>query len=906
MNKRPQEEDRIGLRLQPRTAFLRENLLLILLWPFIALLLGGILWWIILARLDQDKTAARSHAMQQASSLASSYAVQLLHTIEQVDQITLTLKYGWEDSNGTLDLQEQRDRGLYAEGSRLFASIIDRNGRMTTSTIGGRSGLNYSDLDYFQIHKAGFSKGLLISEPGIGRILNRMIVRFSQRLDAEDGSFDGVAVVVVEPDYLTTFHDDASLAAGDFISVRFEDGTLLAAKTHAQRNESYYRNHPVFEQVYGVVEEPKEKFSDGQSRFVAWKKLEKYPLVAIAGLSTKDAFAAYELNSRNYLGFASAGSAFLVIFALLGSFFSARLAWRTQHEEEVKATYRVATDAANEGFYMLRPLYDEDGHIEDFQFEDCNRRGAEMVGMPREQVIGHRASDLIPERYREEVLSVYRVAMDTGFYEDEIRVAPTASTHISWIYRRVVRSGIGLALTMRDITQAKAHEQALATLANTDALTSLPNRHWLIEFLPSAINQAMSSNTQLAVLFIDLDNFKNINDTLGHDAGDELLKAASRRLQSAVRTSDHVVRLGGDEFTVILQHVEAIEHVSRVARLLVETIGEPFVLGGASGNRVNASIGISLFPDDGKTGDILLKHADIAMYAAKEAGKGCYRFYQPYLSDALMLKLVQEGALRRAIDQNEFIIHYQPRVDIRSGKLRSVEALVRWAPPDRGLVYPLEFIHLAENSGMIAQLGELVAEQACAQLADWRRRGLPIVPVSVNVSARQLASEAFSEFMQECTARHDIDPALVEIELTESAMIDQDQVVLQEIARLRALGFKLSVDDFGTGYSSLAQLQRLHIDVLKVDPSFTKSLGRDHEPQALFKAVIAMAHALGMIVVAEGVETKEQLLALRALSCQEVQGSFICRPLPEQEIAPLIMKQFLLQEPWNPNPATAA
>jgi diguanylate cyclase (GGDEF)-like protein len=459
---------------------------------------------------------------------------------------------------------------------------------------------------------------------------------------------------------------------------------------------------------------------------------------------------------------------------------------------------------------------------------------------------------------------------------------------------------------MRDISQAKAHEQALATLAKTDALTSLPNRHWLSEFLPSAINQAHSSNSQLAVLFIDLDNFKNINDTLGHDAGDELLKAAALRLQSAVRASDHVVRLGGDEFTVILQHVEAIEHVSRIAKLLVETIGEPFVLSGTSGHRVNASVGISLFPVDGKDGDTLLKYADIAMYAAKFAGKACYRFYQPYLSDALIRKLTQESALRKAIDQKEFVIHYQPRIDIQSGRLLSVEALVRWAPPDSGLVYPLEFIHLAENSGMIAELGELVAEKACTQLAEWRRKQFPAIPLSVNVSARQLVSGTFSAFLKDCAARHGIAPSMMEIELRESAMIDQDQTVIQELADLRAAGFKLSIDDFGTGYSSLAQLQRLHIDILKVDPAFTKSLGRNNEAQDLFKAVVSMARALGMNVVAEGVETNEQLNMLRMLSCREVQGTLLCKPLPAEQLFRIVDKQFIVPDSNNPERIMAA
>jgi diguanylate cyclase (GGDEF)-like protein len=459
-----------------------------------------------------------------------------------------------------------------------------------------------------------------------------------------------------------------------------------------------------------------------------------------------------------------------------------------------------------------------------------------------------------------------------------------------------VRSGDGLAVTLRDISDMKAQEEALSRLANADAVTALPNRHWLINHLPEALAAARNGNAVLALLFVDLDDFKNINDTLGHAAGDELLQAVAACLRSVLRPQDNVVRLGGDEFTIILEHVDSRAEVSRVADRIMASLAAPFLLSGGSSHLMHASIGISLFPQDGDDGQTLLKHADIAMYAAKTSGKGRYEFYQPQLSENLVLRLDREQALRKAIERDEFVLYYQPRVDTFSGRLRSMEALVRWRHPERGLVPPLEFIRMAEDTGLIVPLGELVIRKACAQLAQWQAQRLPLVPVSINVSARQFSHGNLAALFASCMAAQALAPSLIEIEITESCMMAEDQTVTEQLAALEALGLKLLVDDFGTGYSSLSQLQRLDLDVLKVDRAFTAQLCNGREGEALFMAILSMAHVLGMGVVAEGVETVEQLRVLQALSCNEVQGYFISPPVPPEEVPALMHKKFLLPE----------
>ncbi|HEY8607848.1 MAG TPA: EAL domain-containing protein [Noviherbaspirillum sp.] len=902
MSSRAQASRSTPFKFGDRHAHLLRGMGAILGWPFAALLLGAVLWATTYSLTERDRRSAETRALEEVASNTRAYAEQLERTVDQVAQVTLELKADVEEYGRPPDLESRRRNGLHPEAARLYTNIIDQNGFLVTSSLGTRGSGSIAGQPYFEAHRNTPGGDLRISEAAFGQRVGGPVVRFSRRIDTPDGDFGGVAMAAIEPSFLAAFHDEALMDTGDFVSVRFANGPLLATKVggSSPKDMVFYLEDPVFGETAGVRWEPGEKFRDGQARIISWKKLEGYPLVALSAKPESTVFAGHVRNARALHNMAVIGSFFLLLFSLTGMSLSARLAARREQAEEVQANYRMATEAANEGFFIHRPLHGPDGRIADFIVEDCNERGAALINNTREDIIGARVTELIPGRYGQELLALYRRAMETGFHEDEIRVSPPSRMHATWVYRRLVRTGAGLTLTIRDISEAKAHEQALAQLANTDALTTLPNRHWLSNFLPNAVAQAEESQGRLAVLFIDLDNFKNINDTLGHEAGDALLQAAALRLKTAVRASDHVVRLGGDEFTIVLEHVALIDDVARVAKQVVREISEPFTLLGTTGHRVNASIGISMYPQDGRDGETLLKHADIAMYAAKAAGKGRYHFYQSHLSDTLILKLSKEQALRRAVEQDEFVMHYQPRVGAASGRLSSMEALVRWHSPERGLVYPVEFIDLAEDTGMIIRLGELVIEKVCAQIAAWQAQRLAVVPVSINVSGLQLREGRLSSFLSSCLERYGVAPALLEVELTESSMIDRNRIVAGELAALRSLGVKLLIDDFGTGYSSLAQLHRLDVDVLKVDRAFTTALGKGSEGESLFRAIVSMAGALDICVVAEGVETEEQLLVLQSLDCDEVQGHLVSRAVPAQEMPQMMRRSFLFAAPQNP------
>jgi diguanylate cyclase (GGDEF)-like protein/PAS domain S-box-containing protein len=436
----------------------------------------------------------------------------------------------------------------------------------------------------------------------------------------------------------------------------------------------------------------------------------------------------------------------------------------------------------------------------------------------------------------------------------------------------------------RDVTQTAMAELKVQELACFDSLTGLPNRNMFFTELDRTVARARRQEQGFAVCYIDLDRFKTINDTLGHAAGDELLKVMAGRLSGAVRESDLVARLGGDEFVVVLEGGGGAADLSVVARKMLATIGEPLTVQGC-GLDVTGSIGISMFPADGEDAATLLKHADAAMYLAKERGKNNIQFYTAELADLAVLQFAMESELRLGLARDELVLHYQPKIDIASGAMHSVEALVRWAHPQRGLVMPGDFIGLAEERGLIVPIGRWVMQAACRQMRDWRSAGLVAPSVAVNLSARQFASDTLIEDLVEALSMYGIAATEFEVELTESVLMADPERASQVLERMHAMGVRISIDDFGTGYSSLSYLKRVPAQTVKIDRSFIRGLPEDKDDAAITQAVIAMAHSLGLVVVAEGVETDAQLQMLRQMGCDEAQGYLLGRPMAAAALA---------------------
>ncbi|MCC7284843.1 MAG: EAL domain-containing protein, partial [Burkholderiaceae bacterium] len=446
---------------------------------------------------------------------------------------------------------------------------------------------------------------------------------------------------------------------------------------------------------------------------------------------------------------------------------------------------------------------------------------------------------------------------------------------------------VGYRGVSRDITSRKQAEARIEYLATHDSLTGLPNRVMFAELLSHVLASARRNERRFAVLFIDLDRFKFINDSLGHDAGDALLREVARRLKESLRASDIVARLGGDEFVMLLQDLNSAEESATIARKLLSAVIRPIELNSQE-CRVTASIGISLFPDDARDEMLLMTHADLAMYHAKEEGKNNFQFYDGRLETMSLERLTLETQLRRAIERNELSLHYQAKLDLAHNTIAGVEALLRWTSTELGPVSPAKFIPLAEETGLILTIGRWVLRNACAQGVAWQRAGLPPVRVSVNLSPRQLLDPELVGAVRNVLVETGLAPDLLELEVTESSVMHNVERALEVLGALKAMGVWLAIDDFGTGYSSLAQLKRFPIDTLKVDRSFIRELPSDSEDKAIAEAIIAMGRTLSLTVVAEGVETLEQQQFLRERACDQMQGFFFSKPVSAAEFAELL------------------
>jgi diguanylate cyclase (GGDEF)-like protein/PAS domain S-box-containing protein len=450
-----------------------------------------------------------------------------------------------------------------------------------------------------------------------------------------------------------------------------------------------------------------------------------------------------------------------------------------------------------------------------------------------------------------------------------------------------------IVVDARDITEQKKAKETIHHLAYHDPLTRLPNRRFFITHLHTALEQAKHHGEMLTIMFIDIDGLKNVNDTLGHSVGDCLLRNVSERLTECIRNGDMVARIGGDEFTVLLPRVETIEEALNVAQNILDVFTQPFELEGHE-LHVSLSIGISAYPDHGENAEILIKRADAAMYYTKSRVKNNYKVYSEYIDSHSLERLVIENDLRKAIKQNQFQLFYQPKVNIYTGEIIGMEALVRWNHPQRGMISPVNFIAIAEETGIIVQLGEWILRTACKQNKEWQDNGYPPFRIAVNLSARQFKKENLVETIKSVLIETKMDAKWLELEITESAIMDSVEDTVLTLNHLKNMGVQVSIDDFGTGYSSLSYLKKLPIDTLKIDQSFVRDLPVHLDDIAIVTAIISMARSLNLQVTAEGVETEEQLAFLQENGCNEIQGFFISKPVPSEEMKKMLERQPLI------------
>ncbi len=508
---------------------------------------------------------------------------------------------------------------------------------------------------------------------------------------------------------------------------------------------------------------------------------------------------------------------------------------------------------------------------------------SKITGYTAEEAIGRKPSLLKSDHhdaafYRQ----LWQAVLKDGRWEGEIwNRRKSGEMYPEWLTINRIPAVDGMpvryASVFHDITEQRQANERIQYLAFHDALTGLPNRALFQDRLVHAVERARREKRRLSVTFVDLDGFKEINDSLGHDVGDLLLQEVAQRIRARLRRgADTVARLGGDEFVVLMEDLKDVEHCACLAAEIIEDLGAPFELRGHA-VRVGASIGLAFFPEDGGEALELMKHADTAMYAAKASGKGAYRFFQPEMLENLNQRIKLETELRHAIEDGALELHYQPKICVTDGKLRGVEALVRWPHPERGLVMPQEFIPVAEETGLIVSLGNWVLAEACRQAAAWRARGLEIT-VAVNVSARQIAKDRLVDRVAGLLAEHALPASALQIELTETALLTAPELATETLDRLREMGVIIAIDDFGTGYSSLARMRRLPIDLVKIDRSFIENMDHDAKDAEVVRTIVALAKALGLDIIAEGVESRRQSEILSDSGCTVCQGYYFARP----------------------------
>ena len=572
--------------------------------------------------------------------------------------------------------------------------------------------------------------------------------------------------------------------------------------------------------------------------------------------------------------------------SLLQRFFEQKVAQRTAALQETMSQLRLHAqvfESSREGILIT------DGNN---NLVAVNRAFTEITGYPPDEVIGKNPRLLASGRHDKPFYdAMWHDILNQGHWQGEVLSRrKNGDIYPEWLSISIVRNQDGQIVQyigiLNDLSKYKIAEERIQFLSNFDSLTHLPNRGLLRDRAQLALAGAMRTHSPVALMYIDLDRFKIVNDSLGHSVGDQLLQALSERLTGHLYADDTLCHQGGDEFILLLPNTD-VDEAAHVARKMLDIIAQPFIINGQR-LTLTASIGVAEFPQDGDNFEQLAQSADVALYRAKQSGRNTFQFFTRQMHEQAHEVLQVENELRQALEQGEFLLHYQPQVDTKTSKIIGIEALIRWQHPQKGLVPPAHFIPIAEESGLIIDIGNWVLHTAIQQLVDWKNAGLPIVPVAINLSVVQFRQDTLYQTVAQALRASKLDPAMLELEMTEGIAMENSERTIKVLDQLHALGVGLSIDDFGTGYSSLSYLKRFNIDKLKIDQSFVRDLGRDPEDAAIVTAIIGMAKGLGFRTIAEGVETQEQLDFLLEKQCDEIQGYLFSRPLLAEVLAELL------------------
>jgi diguanylate cyclase (GGDEF)-like protein/PAS domain S-box-containing protein len=851
--------------------------------PF-CIVVVGIVWATALDRIEFERSQTVADVMKQNANLAIAFEEHTVRTLKGVDQMLLFIKHEREEPGSKLAIRALLTDGIIENDLLTYIGVVDEQGDLTLGSEQFKP-TNLADREWFKVHQLQNSGALFIGKPLLGRVTGKWAFQMSRRLDKPDGSFGGVVYASVDPAYFLNFYRQTDLGDDGLVTLVGVDAITRARRVGPKntfgedmRESSLFAEHAQNSAGSFVSTGT----LDHKRRLISYRSLAQYPLIVAVGTSQTEAMAPFYRREHNYYMGSALFSLFVVACAA-----GLMVAWSRQN----RAIVSVARSEAR-----LRATFDQAavGIVRsalDLRILEANPKLCEMLGYSQEELLGRNLLDLTgPEDLAKNNDLKNRLLADPSHpFSPEMEnryLRKDGSVVWAVIALALVRGNNGdpdyLVTVIRDITERKRAEERLAYLAWFDALTGLPNRHGLQDHLTQMLVEAQRTGGSIGCMIVKLDHFKDVNSIYGRRAGDQLLVEVAERLRSSARDCDTVGRLGDDEFALVLSNLPKAEDAGLVAQKVIDALAPRFNLGGVE-TYISANIGIAIYPDYANDPEELLKKAEQAMHDAKEKGRNTFHFYLPRMNERALKRLQLDASLRRAFERKEFLLHYQPKVDLATGVISGLEALLRWQHPERGRVAAAEFVPCLEETGLIAPVGEWVLQTVCEQIKVWQARGITVRPVAVNVSAQQFHQADFDAQVRALIAQSGVDCRLIELEITESMLMHNPAEAAAMLSRLKRIGVKLSIDDFGTGYSSLAYLKRFPLDALKIDRTFVRDLTVDSDDAEIALAIISLAHNLKLKVVAEGVETEAQMNFLRSHDCDEMQGYYFARPLSVED-----------------------